>query len=822
MRNRFLPALGLALLALPSTARAGDDTGAPAARTVFVEKGKGQRGLSILFEGDAISVRACEAECDAHGATLLRPPESARGLVSTGKVDTLRLAGGRRAALVRLRSDGDADREYDVLLVAPDAKSDAPRVLFSGWVTANGAEGRGDRSTKLELRVDGEVTDVRLTTRASLCGADVTTQLRALDPKKLVLTDTPAPDPIGGSRVSAREVTASLDPSPTRRHRVLRARVASSGRPAAVTDGDPATSWTEDDTGVPAHPFVTLDAAADVSVEGLDLTFAAPTTVAGARAPKKVTLVTDAGSFVVTLPEDAVAKGGATFAVKLPSPIVTRCVGVVVDEVFSSKDSAEPAVYLSEVAARTALDNESLAELAKGLAGESADPLVKVRESILIAERDAGARAAIAAYAGLDGPGRDRARRVIDPASCELKLALYVPLLIDPDHDESDRARDRIRRCGKDAAAPLLAAFGAATDPAARQTFAEEAAILAPRETIPKLVAGLSAATSAPERRLYRRALAKGMVRGAGTTAMNAFLSSSDAQALSLTARIDVLRALGASIGDVESAAPLFAKSAADATEFRDRYLLLGPAGELAKKGDSDAIHFVEAAISDENHRLRARAAEVSAGVDALRPRLLVAIDDERVRVREAALGALVSTGAAPDAALANKLVDRLAKDPWTFVRRAAASALAVAPADPAIDARIAEAMELEPMPAVRADILAALGARHATTQATHIAARAFDAKEDPTVRLAAIDALGLVCAKDSIDALTALVKQASTPVFESDRKLGGAAIGALGRIRPADLKARLAPVLDEHAPSDMRDIARRSLDESAAPSTCR
>jgi len=75
---------------------------------------------------------------------------------------------------------------------------------------------------------------------------------------------------------------------------------------------------------------------------------------------------------------------------------------------------------------------------------------------------------------------------------------------------------------------------------------------------------------------------------------------------------------------------------------FRTRFLVLGPAAELARAGDASALDYLRAALkSDEDPHVRARAAEVSARVPALTAELAAAAGDPEVRVREAAVTAI-------------------------------------------------------------------------------------------------------------------------------------------------------------------------------------
>jgi hypothetical protein len=48
----------------------------------------------------------------------------------------------------------------------------------------------------------------------------------------------------------------------------------------------------------------------------------------------------------------------------------------------------------------------------------------------------------------------------------------------------------------------------------------------------------------------------------------------------------------------------------------------------------------------------------------------------------------------------------------------------------------------------------------------------------------------------------------------DRDRRLGGAAIAALGEVHPADLATRLAPLLEKDAPMPAREMAKAAMAE--------
>jgi hypothetical protein len=72
--------------------------------------------------------------------------------------------------------------------------------------------------------------------------------------------------------------------------------------------------------------------------------------------------------------------------------------------------------------------------------------------------------------------------------------------------------------------------------------------------------------------------------------------------------------------------------------------------------------------------------------------------------------------------------------------------------------------------------------------------------------------ALGAMCDARSLADWTKLARATKTPADERDRRLGGAAIAALGQVHPADLASRLGPLLEKDAPLPVREMAKAAL----------
>jgi HEAT repeat protein len=156
-------------------------------------------------------------------------------------------------------------------------------------------------------------------------------------------------------------------------------------------------------------------------------------------------------------------------------------------------------------------------------------------------------------------------------------------------------------------------------------------------------------------------------------------------------------------------------------------------------------------------------------------------------------------------------IAGRLSADPWTFIRSGAASALGAMPATAPGDAALAKVLG-DSAAEVRGRALDALGAHRATAHLEAVRDRAEDKEEDLEVRARAILALGGMCDRGSVDLWTRLALRAKTPLDERERRLGAAAIAALGMVHPGDVAARLGPLLEKDAPPGVRETVKAAL----------
>jgi HEAT repeat protein len=284
--------------------------------------------------------------------------------------------------------------------------------------------------------------------------------------------------------------------------------------------------------------------------------------------------------------------------------------------------------------------------------------------------------------------------------------------------------------------------------------------------------------------------------------------------ALPAVAALDLLRALGPRAPSFLPEAGQTLRRLQGDANFATRYLLLAPAGVLASN-DPNARALLSQTLGDANQpRLRVRALEVLPRDALAAAGFLAALSDPDVRVREAAARA-VGEGRVSQAA--PKLITLLDDDFWPIVRRAAADALAVLPAEPNGDAALILALSDE-APWVRASIAQALGARRVARAAPALRERLENREEQFEVRRAAVLALAALCDQSSVGTLSDLVKRLGDPMATvEERAIGEAALEALTAIGPSDLKARLAALSGTRA----APAVKHALSSAAQNKTC-
>ncbi len=727
--------------------------------------------------------------------------------------EVIAIGSGRHVVHVRVPAKDADGLAWEALLAA------GRPAIFSGLTGVTGGD-PGERTGKaLQVRPNGAssfvlVGDIR--EDLGICGQRVTLlDPQALYPASLELRPATVQRLAPDTQAKAVELAATEkgEHPEAALARLLVARGSSvpDDRGAALTDADPATSWTEQRPGAGQGEFVVMAAPREVPVARVQIAVTASDPPASGAAPKTVYLVTDSRTFRVALPVDGWAKPGRTFEVTFPEPVEASCLALVLDTAYA-RGLAHPDVSVSELVAYSEFDapGATLDDVATKLSGPRATAAAQVLE------RAGGSALASVAkvYDTLDARGRALAMDIAsshDP--CDEAVPLLSRGLCEADGQAPRKAHEKLGRCR--AAAPALAAE-LREDAAHRACIAPVLVDLAPAEALGPLADALG--RTGEDDHATREALRVAFAKALGSSPPGALAAILGDTRLPAVGRLEVMRAAGARVAEAQAASEAtLAELLQGAPGMRPRYLVLEPLGELARAGDKAAAgRLAEAIVHDVDWPVRARAAELATRLPDALSALAGAARDPEPRVREAALASLVQSPT-PDGIHA--AADVLGSDGWSFVRAQAVAVLSAAGPSAAVDDALGGAF-LDPSPRVRGGAVLAIGKRRAASWRDKVRARLGDAREDGDVRAEAAWALGAMCDLDSADRLTKLARNlSSADVTDEARQLGLAALIALAAMKPGDLADRLSPLLAKQAPVEVRRAAEKAM---SARGTCR
>lgn len=800
----------LALAAAPSLAQPARP--APlleVKRTSLTTSGPGQQSLTVEVKDGKLRVGTCARGVCATESELAVPERFRAGLAEA-RLDPIVLDNRRTVARVAV-PDAGAGQTWVALLAGP-LKAGPALELFTGPADLTGSPAASEPSLIQVIEDDGRhlVVGAR-SSEVQLCGRPSVLSPRLVDPADLTLKPARVQRLGKKERGDAQRLIATAAPAgrPAPLARMLRALGASSGvgSPAAVTDGDAETAWSEARGSDGRGEFVAMRSSRDAPITSLTVTIRPPTrAVEHGAAPRRFYLVDDTATFEVTLPEDAWQKPGASYQISFPTPRATGCLALILEDSYVPRDEASPAVTVAEVEARSALDGQmTLDELVSRL--EQGGNAAREASALLVRGGNAARAAIERGYAQLGEAARLQALDAIDQGSCQESSPFYARLLSSKLAPEARHARSRIERCGKGAVEALTAATRD-TDHPSRAAAANELALLSPTDAIPALV------RAAPG--THRRALLAALTKAASAPRGRAVLAAQlDDATLPARATLDLLRAGDESLSDPavrDPAARALGRVVTPTAGFDERYLALRPAGRLAALGDATSLALLGGALADPSLPLRASAAAESGPVLALRPRLLAMTSDPEPRVRLAIARALLGQSGEAE----RKALLALLGDEWTFVRAATYDALATAGPDAAVDAALVAKLSGDYAPLALARAIEALGKRRVGAAADRLRALADDTARPLDIRARSVQALGSVCHRASLDWLTELARAGAAPLSDNEaQSLGGSALVALGRLHPPDLATRLAPLLGRDAPRVVAMAARAALAET-------
>jgi hypothetical protein len=811
--------------------------------------GGGQRALAVGFdEHGQLYARVCAGEpCTLEGAAGIPVPEDAASRAGAAQLRVARLGLERKAVVVEIPNVGG--RTWVAVVVAPLAGSVAltPFIGYTGLV--EGVEGERT-GPAVVVRDEGVYVGIQREGQ-DLCGRPAILAPQALDPATLTLKAAKV------QRLSASEmdgapvltaVKSEAAPSPS----LLSAQWATSAAPdepvSALTDGNPTTAWAENRGGAGRGEFAVLRAPREVPIAAFELTLPPPTrAVPHGTSPRQLFVATDHDVFRVTLPSapkttparavtpppstplpstpppstpGATPLGAASpaisatpvsstaaverYDVTLPTAIRTGCVAVVLDT--PAVDHRDASVGIAEVTARPAsgvgIDDAIRALAGGGPESETAGAMLRAMGP------DAFVKLA-AAFPTLDEGARRVALDVLDDAPCEIALPAYIDARLGPYEAHARHASAAFARCETETAKALAAALPNQQKPELRIALADELVQVSPTVAVSAIVPLFDTA-KLKERRAYRALIGGAAENDAARAAVAGELTR---PMISERALLELMRALGPALPSFGAAASrAFARLATPKASFRTRYLLVGPATELAAS-DAQALAYVKASlVSESRPEVRAEAARSVRDPSAVHSELTRAVADREVRVREAATLAL---GASHAKEAVPALVDRLKKDEWPLVRSAAARGLSDVGTSTAVDADLATAVDEDESVPVRRAAVRALGLRGAVAQAKRVHSRLVDDVEDTSIRAEAALALGRLCDVESTDVLTDYARKLVDPkATEEQRIIGRNALSGLSLIGPPDLDGRLAPLRDKSMPTVVHELVESALRE--------
>ncbi len=776
--------------------------------------GAGQRALAVGFDGNgALRTNLCGGgKCTLASGTVVDAPADYLARAAKSKLTVVPIGSGRRAILVTLPG-ATPDRAWQAVYAAPVGPGGVVTVFAgeTGYVRGEWGERAGAMVQVSEPRKDGSRTVLVGEQREdmTLCGRPTILAPQLLSAKDLKLRPARVQRLPPGERDAATVLTATPVEGASSGLPMLRPTGASSavGDPRALADGNSETVWSENRGGDGRGELVVMAAPHELPINGFEMVVRPEkAAVPDGVAPRTFFLATDKQLYQVRLEQDAWQTPGARYQVALPAPIRTGCVALVLDTAHGAKKTSK--VTLAELAARTEVDAQSIDGLVGALAGGG--PRSATAASALTLIGDKGFTAVAKAFASLDEGGRRVALEVMDHAPCNQSAVVYVAALLGPSAPQRVHARARLPRCSKDAERAIVHALD--RDPRRLPQLSVALAEIAPAAAVTVLLPRLRKAPLR-ERQVIRVALGRA---AASPRALGALRGALNDPKLSPSVSLELLRALGPRVVEhAAHAAVALERVSAGTNDFRLRYLRLEPAGRLAAANPRARSVVSQALTSDKNGHVRMRAAEVVENPTLFSKELTRALNDTEVRVREAAANALAAQGGR----FASKaLLGRLEADPWPIVRAAAATALSHHGPDTSVDAALGEAVA-DSSRHVRGPVLTALGKRRALSQAEKVRERLTTDDEAPDVRARAAEALGLMCDRGAVELLTRSVHKLADPMLPAEeRGVSTVALGALSRIRPADIADRLRPLRKKTAPATARAAADATL---RAAGTC-
>ena len=803
--------------------------------------------LALRIRGTSLEAAACSGwgtpdpeRCDGLNAAQAELPATCAA--SEFRLHRLALAGGGAALRIKRRvAEGGAtmDCDWQAVIVAQPRRagaegaqsayagpSDKPWIVYSGPLSpAEGAAVRFDSVGKGKNQVlVGEHNPA-----VQLCNRPALLNPRLLDVAQMRLRRVGYQQVALSEQRTAKVLAASLSSTGTLPID-LTSEIASSAKeaPAFAVDGNAATRWSEGRRGTGAGEYLVLKAQGAAPVRGVSF-------VRGkGPSPSKLWLQSDTHTYQLEFPP-LTRESSDTQEVhfQLPETDTTRCLALSLIDAAVPLDSEQSDVGLAEVKAWSALQDRDLERYIVDLSAPEGERAA-VAADVLAVHGLASVRRASAAYPTLSESGRARALSLFSRFGCRATEG-FAAALASVELTELDRAERGLSGCGVAAARGVSEFLRPRLEQEPTRDSARTprgAAVVSSRQHEARLLEHL--ALSAPSalvdlvlpylgkgKRARRHPLRNALLQALETEAgRESALGRVQDPALDTRAAVTLVYALSAWVADQPRVQSRVLSLLSQRLTLRSRYLLLTPvASWLSAPGriDPRLQAFYRSALSkDAPLVLRVRAMRI-APRPRFTPNVVAGLSHPEVRVREAAVLNLAEPVGADLTALEVKpLQARLEKDPWPLVRAEAARTLGAvslpqALSQPAAEA-LAEAAEEDESPHVRRPALYALGARQAQRQLPVIR-EVFRNDGDPHVRGGAAAVLGILCDKSEVEALyESALKLRHLTSSGTDRIVGRAALSALGRLAPRDLRQRLQPLFGKKVPAAASRAAEQAI----------
>ncbi len=468
-----------------------------------------------------------------------------------------------------------------------------------------------------------------------------------------------------------------------------------------------------------------------------------------------------------------------------------RCVAVV----------QGAARWVSEVGWVGDAPEETSGQLARRL-GAPDDRLARRR---LLARGEDGARAVASEVPTLGPSGRRAARDLARVFAPSIAGAIWVPLLGDELRELSVEAEEELTLLGDDGV--RYVDEGAALGKSTRAVALPLLARLEPARAARRLVEGLNL-NSPAERLLERRRIAELSADAALRLAVEKLFVLPEASQSPRRVRAELARALEGRLPELSKEARAAIVQLVRTARYQEAYRNTGVALALLPETLPTVQGWLDGDVATKDPKERAALrrwvltslAERQVNAPGLGASILARASDREVRVREAAVDALVIVPAKDGTAA---LSARLSKDDWPEVRRAAARVLGSylgqkgAPAE--IEAKLVHALRRDGDVGVRATAALSLGQGSGGGEgesSRDALIRALKKDDASAVRGAAAHALAARCETEALDALTGLALELGrSPGDEAVVDASLEAAVAIAKIAPGEVEKRLAPL---------------------------